>query len=239
MTRPVTIHDEDLLRAARETFLERGIQATTAEVAARAGVSEGILFHRFGSKAGLFLAAMTPPDGAAFFKELDLESRVGKGELFDQMCEIADRLVDFIRKIMPVTMMSWSNPADGGVPKALRGPNPVALRMVRGLACYFEAEMRVGRLRAVDPETLARAFEGGVHQYVFGEVVGRGERLPMPQKMYVRGLVDVLLRGAAPQPDDPLAISRRSMASAIAPNTLSSPQTSHPHAHGRKRVHPR
>lgn len=44
-----------LAAAARELFAERGFAgATTAEIASRAGVSEGILFHHFGSKRELF-----------------------------------------------------------------------------------------------------------------------------------------------------------------------------------------
>jgi AcrR family transcriptional regulator len=43
-----------LLAAARALFCERGYAATSsAQVAARAGVSEGLLFHHFGSKRGL------------------------------------------------------------------------------------------------------------------------------------------------------------------------------------------
>ena len=38
MARPVSIKDETIIAAARQVFLERGIQATTAEVAQRAGV---------------------------------------------------------------------------------------------------------------------------------------------------------------------------------------------------------
>ncbi len=46
---------ERLLAAAREVFAASGFSgATTAEIAARAGVSEGILFHHFGSKRELF-----------------------------------------------------------------------------------------------------------------------------------------------------------------------------------------
>ena len=56
--RPRLISDEQLLAVAREVFLERGIQATTGEVAKRAGASEGTIFHRFGSKDALFRAAM-------------------------------------------------------------------------------------------------------------------------------------------------------------------------------------
>ena len=46
---------ELLIAAARELFQEQGFGATsTQQIAARAGVSEGILFHHFGSKRGLF-----------------------------------------------------------------------------------------------------------------------------------------------------------------------------------------
>ena len=56
--RPPTIDSEKLLAAAREVFLERGIRATTLEVAQRARVSEGSLFHRFKTKEALFRAAL-------------------------------------------------------------------------------------------------------------------------------------------------------------------------------------
>ena len=45
------------MAAARRLFVERGYAATTtADVAREAGVSEGILFHHFGSKEGLLAA---------------------------------------------------------------------------------------------------------------------------------------------------------------------------------------
>lgn len=46
-----------LLAAAEELFGQNGFDATsTAQIASHAGVSEGILFHHFGSKKGLFAA---------------------------------------------------------------------------------------------------------------------------------------------------------------------------------------
>ena len=48
---------ELLLEAARMLFVERGFDATSTQlIAKQAGVSEGILFHHFGSKRGLFEA---------------------------------------------------------------------------------------------------------------------------------------------------------------------------------------
>src|SRR5262245_22297516 len=46
-----------VMDVARTLFAERGYAATTtADVARRAGVSEGILYHHFGSKEGLLAA---------------------------------------------------------------------------------------------------------------------------------------------------------------------------------------
>lgn len=66
---------ELLLAAARDLFSAQGFSDTsTKQIAAHAGVSEGILFHQFGSKKGLFecladdfahaAAAATMPSGS-------------------------------------------------------------------------------------------------------------------------------------------------------------------------------
>ena len=48
-----------LLAAARDRFLENGYAATgVGEICTRAGVTKGALFHHFGSKEGLALAAL-------------------------------------------------------------------------------------------------------------------------------------------------------------------------------------
>ncbi len=58
MGRPTILSDEKILSAARRVFLERGIRATTAEVAREAGVAEGSLFKRWKTKHALFFAAL-------------------------------------------------------------------------------------------------------------------------------------------------------------------------------------
>jgi AcrR family transcriptional regulator len=57
-------HDtrEHILAAAREAFAERGYDgATVRDVARRAGVDPALLYHYFGSKQQLFVAAMEIP----------------------------------------------------------------------------------------------------------------------------------------------------------------------------------
>src|SRR6266542_638643 len=67
MGRNKTIEDDELLRVARDVFRETGHTATTRDIAQAAGISQAVLYQRFGSKEDLFLQAMTPelPDVAA------------------------------------------------------------------------------------------------------------------------------------------------------------------------------
>jgi AcrR family transcriptional regulator len=68
-----------MLDAARELFAERGFEeATTRQIADRAGVLEHLLYRNFGSKAGLFDAAVVGPLSelaAGYARSWDRESR--------------------------------------------------------------------------------------------------------------------------------------------------------------------
>lgn len=202
MARPISIESEDLLKAAREVFLEKGVHATTADIAKRAKVSEGTLFHRYKTKEALFRAAMLEIDPLVIIQGLELEARVGRGELFDELVDLGTRLVDLYRIIVPGVMMLHAR-GDGLLPKDLpsflQSKTSPPMVAVRSLAAYFEAEMRQKRIRPMDAEIVARMFIGSLWQYVFFETLGgKVGEVPLPQSMYVRGFVDALLHGIAP-----------------------------------------
>src|SRR5436305_3431267 len=99
MARPQSIRDEDILEAARAVFLEGGYQATTAQVAERAGVSEGSLFKRFKSKDDLFRAAMVP--GLAQLDWLTvLAEAPGDHSLEERLFVVGMRLVAHFRTVL-------------------------------------------------------------------------------------------------------------------------------------------
>ncbi len=196
MSRPAHITDEQILTAARAVFLEKGIQATTAEVARRASVAEGSIFKRFKTKHELFAAAMQleEPDWLR-----TLQQRVGKGDVKQNLVEVGLQIVEFFRALMPLMMMAWSNPGPSGVPESLSSPNPPPIRALKRLASYFEAEMRAQRVRRHDPEIAARAYLGGLQNYVFLELLLKAQdELPLPAEMYLRGLVNLLWNGMGP-----------------------------------------
>ena len=202
MARPVSIPEEHLLSTARAVFMEKGLQATTAEVAARARVSEGILFKRYGSKAGLFRAAKNVGEEVARIEKM-LASLEGK-TAHERLEALAWGFLDVFRRIVPVVVMSISQ---GGPvptpPPEMAGPVPAPLRTIRGVASFFASEAASGRMRARNPEVLARIFLGSIWHFVFMDVmVGSGGR-PMSEDRFVAGLVETLLEGVQPAPCPP------------------------------------
>lgn len=197
MARTVTIDDEDILRAAREVFLERGIRGTTAEVAARAGVSEGAIFKRWKTKERLFQAAMKGVDDVAWIARLS--ERSGKGELLENLVAIGLEAIAFFVQTIPLHMMSWSNRQNAAsVFEPGEEPPPLVAR--RRVIAYFESEKRAGRLAThVDPDVLARTFIGAVYNFAAMRVMfGEDDPLPMAPEAFARGLAGILLRGIEP-----------------------------------------
>jgi AcrR family transcriptional regulator len=200
MARPVSIDDDEILAAAREVFLEHGIRGTTAEVAQRAGVSEGSIFKRWKTKEDLFHAAMRKvPDDATFL--VGLMDRVGKGDLREHLIEVGILMGHFFEKIVALHMHSFAHGTQADQESRWGPGEPAPIAGRRRLAGYFEAERHAGRLRNVDTDVLARTFIGSIYSFVALEMMLRGlDPTPIPLWTYVRGLVDVILVGAAAPP---------------------------------------
>ena len=191
--RPPVISTERLLQVAREVFLELGIRATTSEVAARAGIAEGTIFHRFKSKEELFRAAMNVDPDAALALVESLAARAGSGDLRQNLVEFAKRFVDFGRVAMPVMMMSWSNPDNQLCGEATSERTQRYQRVLAALCSFFATEIKVGRLRATPPEVMARVLIGSLHHFCMTELfIGAASSRLTPHE-FAEHVVDVLL----------------------------------------------
>lgn len=212
--RPPIISSEALLAIAREVFLERGIRATTAEVAERARVSEGTIFHRFKSKDALFRAAMQfDPDRIP--EPLASLPEGGRGDLRATLLDVGTRMLALGRVAVPMMMMSWSNPAgEYALDKLITRPHGYR-KAFQKLRTFFAEEVSAGRLRA-DPDALSRIFMGSLHHFCMTELFFSPEQQHQQQQQgapspggqssgaraYVESLVDLLVRGASPAGDD-------------------------------------
>ncbi|HTO72986.1 MAG TPA: helix-turn-helix domain-containing protein [Gemmatimonadales bacterium] len=202
MARPSTITNDQLLEAARQEFLAHGIRATSAAIARRAGVSQGILFHRFGTKEALFAAAMTSEGGApATPLDVDLRSLVGQGSVQQNLITLGERLLDRFFLVVPTQLMAWANPDPE------RADQPAAQYRNRGIRGqqlfveYLRGEMRRNRVANVDPFVVAQTFSGALWFFAFEQLSGGRLRrnVPAPSRNeFVRQLVDTLWRGLKP-----------------------------------------
>ena len=169
MARPVTISDETILDAARALFTAKGPRTTTAEIAARAGVSEGILFKRFGSKAALHRAAMSTGMVTTWIQdETRAQSPLRTQKDFSQFIRWH---MGVMREVVPMVVMGWSSRSKEEVPPSLTGPRPAPLVAIHTLAEKLQAEMDAGHLAQRNAEGVARMLIGTIWYFVFLELV--------------------------------------------------------------------
>jgi AcrR family transcriptional regulator len=204
MPRPVSIQDDVILRAAREIFLEKGWDATTSEIAAKAGVSHGIIFKRFKTKQSLFQSAMQEQsDWGQAIPQL-LKTSLGQKEVETTLVELGSIFVEKFLLLIPALMMSWSNRPENlseaeqaaavGKTRAER-----ALQSVKTIAAFLEAENRLGRIRNTDFYVVAQAFVGALWHHAFLQVMlGEGRSTPAKERRYVKRLVKAIWSGIAP-----------------------------------------
>jgi len=166
VSRPKAATKEGIMDAALAVFHERGYQGTTIPaIAERAGVAQGTLYNYFTSKEKLlFACARAGGSPGAIFAELRTE--VGRRPLSELLEEGAARVVRFWDLRLPAVLMRAARPLASDRP-GLEFPRR-ALESVRD---YFAAEVRAGRVRRADPETLAWGFIGGLFYRVFFERV--------------------------------------------------------------------
>jgi AcrR family transcriptional regulator len=197
LARPITITDEQILEAARAVFLKDGINASTVEIAQRAGVAEGTLFRRFGTKEGLFRAALRAPAVPSWVQELDILS--GQGEMRDNLMRLVRAIIAFAQERIPFVMLRWShNPSSSDAAPPEEGEPPVA-RDTRRLAQFLQQEVDRGRLRPCQVEMVARLLIGPCLNLVMDSVVNKQPLTTEETDRFAADLVETLWQGIAPQ----------------------------------------
>ena len=166
MARTKTISDTDLLRHAREVFLESGVAGSTKEIARRAGISEAAVFQRFPTKAALFLAAMLPP-------EVDVSEIVAPmGDVREGLTETGRRMLVYFRTLIPMAMHLMTNPAISmeDVAKHFRISPPMVL--AQALSARLDEAAADGKARTGSHMAAASLFVSAVHSLAAFEVLG-------------------------------------------------------------------
>jgi AcrR family transcriptional regulator len=194
MGRTKTIEDEEVLAAARKVFQSVGHAAPTRDIAEAAGISQGVLFQRFGSKDELFFRAMTP-------EPPDLEALLGPyppKDAFEDLVAIGERLADFLRGFLPTFLKVMATPgADATRLQDWHRQLPF-VAIAEALAARFRKLSADGLLDAGKPHLAALAFMTTVHSMVmFESLTAHHERKQRDASL--RSVLQVLWRGFEPR----------------------------------------
>ena len=196
MARPITITDEQILEAARAVFLKDGFNASTVEIAQRAGVAEGTLFRRWDTKEGIFRAAMKPPAVPSWVRELD--KLCGQGDMRDNLMRIVREIIYFAQERIPFVMLRWSHKPSSSDPVPADEGGPAVARDCRRLAQFLHQEVNLERLRPCQAEMVARLLIGPCLNLVLDSVVNKQPLTAEEIERFTADLVETLWQGIAP-----------------------------------------
>lgn len=197
MTRPRTISDEEILQTAREVFLEKGPSATAAEIARRAGISEGTVFRRFATKQELFLAAIGIKGTEDW--SLGLEQMAGKGSLLANLNRVALAMIEFFRDLVPRVMVMHNRGMSRPPAAFFHGPDSPVRRNLERVMGYLEEEKRLGRICSPNAEIVARILSASCWNYAFHEAIEAQVFTPVEAEVFAKELVGTLWAGLDPK----------------------------------------
>jgi AcrR family transcriptional regulator len=168
MGRQKTITDEEVLRVARTCFRERGHTATTREIAQAAGISEAVLYQRFGSKDELFFAAMRPqgPD-----IELLLGPKDPPDDAHAYLRSVLVRLGEYFGEVIPLALRVMMHPALDPSKFAKAQPSPHAI-LQEALAERLASLAKRKQIATSSTAGTARVLVSLAHDWAIGHLHG-------------------------------------------------------------------
>jgi AcrR family transcriptional regulator len=189
-----------LIDAAEQVLRELGLShLSTREVARRAGVAEGALYHHFEDKNALLLA-MIKQYAPQYLEEIrNLPLMVGQRTIRENLNEVAWVIYSFHRHAIPITCSLFADTALLVRHRQLVRVNAGPERTFEALIAYLSAEQRLGRIsKKVDLEAVCTTLVGGCFQIAFLETHW-GQKLTQAQaRRRTEGVVQTLLTGLAP-----------------------------------------
>jgi AcrR family transcriptional regulator len=189
MGRHKTISDQEVLRVAREVFRAQGHTATTRAIAEAAGISEAVLYQRFGSKDDLFFAAMRP-------RGPDIEELLGPEEPSEDahtyLRAVVVRIGKYFADVIPLALRVMTHPSFD--PAALARAQPTGAAVLReGLAARLASLARRKRVTTPSEAVTARLLVSLAHDWALSGVLSPGNRSSRDREL--KDMVDVVWEG--------------------------------------------
>jgi AcrR family transcriptional regulator len=171
MPRTKTIPDDRILAVARRVFLQQGVNASTRDIAKQVGISEAVIYQRFGTKDDLFFMAMLLP-------EAQLEAIFGihpaTGTVVENLKCISLQIVGYFREVMPVFLTLISHPSFD-MKTFLERHRAPGMQISQKLTDYLISESQLDRVRNTDYAIVVKILLSHLHNIVLYETIGATE----------------------------------------------------------------
>jgi AcrR family transcriptional regulator len=189
MGRHKTISDDEVLAIARDIFRRQGHTATTRTIADAAGVSEAILYQRFGSKDALFFASMHPSGP-------DIEEILGPKDPPEDahayLRTVVVRIGRYFGEVIPLALRVMTHPSFE--PGSLGRAQPRGGSILQaGLAERLTALVSRKRLATASVAVSARLLVSLAHDWALSGVFAGGNTPHREREL--KEMVDVLWEG--------------------------------------------
>jgi AcrR family transcriptional regulator len=197
----MTVKDEEILKAAMKTIVREGYDgATTKLIADEAGINEVTLFRKFHSKENILQAViMQQRDNAlqaltsAFLSRGVHEDDKGNApRIATTLTELGDRLIEFMKTRMDLMILLMSE--GRRKPSVAKVISSIPQDMIVQLRKLFEEQMRLKKIRDVDPQLAAATFLGFLFYYSLMKELFN-DKVIKENKGILDGFVDIFLNG--------------------------------------------
>lgn len=197
----MAVKDEEILKAAMKTIVREGYDgATTKLIADEAGINEVTLFRKFHSKENILQAViMQQRDNAlqaltsAFLSRGIHEDDKGNApRIATTLTELGDRLIEFMKTRMDLMILLISE--GRRKPSVAKVISSIPQDMIVQLRKLFEEQMRLKKIRDVDPQLAAVTFLGFLFYYSLMKELFN-DKVIKENKGILDGFVDIFLNG--------------------------------------------
>lgn len=205
MARPPKITNEEILAAARQVFLEQGINGSTLEIAEKAGISEASIFKRFATKQALFFAAIGISRTPQYAKILSAQAP--NATIRSELTDICTQMLEFYQEVMPQVVMMMAQTKSSLPPQV-----PPPMRDTQLFVEYLDQAIIQGYLKPCDSTTIAHTIVGAIQNYSMVNTLTHKIPLPLPILMpnpnklkliepavFIENLLETLWSGIAPE----------------------------------------
>jgi TetR/AcrR family transcriptional regulator len=201
----MVVKDDEILDAALKIILREGYDgATTKLIADEADINEVTLFRKFHSKENILQAViMRQRDSAlqalastfaSYNYDNDNDNNRNTPHIRTTLAELTGRVTGFMKARMDLMILLISEGRKK--PFVAKTISSIPHGMIKQLEKLFDEQIRLRRMRDVDPQLAAVTFLGFLFYYSLMKEMF-GDKVIKDNKKILDGFVDIFLNGVA------------------------------------------